>query len=104
TDVSSAILELLEHADKSDADLLALGRDKEKTHGYARTLQIDAAGSQTVAIRTPDWAFLSPLNTGCTVAELYRKPDDRWETNNVVQHYPDLVPGLEAHTRAGPER
>jgi hypothetical protein len=27
--------------------------------------------------------------------QLYVKPDDRWEVNNVLQHHPDLAENLE---------
>ena len=42
------------------------------------------------ALRTPDWLFLQPVTgtPGLTVeSELYVKPDDRWEVNNVRHHH-----------------
>jgi arylsulfatase A-like enzyme len=106
SDMPLAILGLLDggHAAKSDFDLFTLGRDKGGTRDYARTVQVSETGSQTVAIRTTEWAFLTHLDTDSVVAELYRKPDDRWEINNVVQHYPDLVPRLGTLARAVPAR
>jgi arylsulfatase A-like enzyme len=52
------------------------------------------------ALRTPEWSFLWPMNqpsqgTGRD-PELYVKPDDRWEVNNVWQHHADLAERLEA--------
>jgi arylsulfatase A-like enzyme len=101
SDVPAAILGLLDRRPiaQPEFDLLSLGRGKEGMRDSARTLQVSEAGLQTVAIRTPDWAFLTELNTDSAVSELYRKPDDRWEINNVVQHYPDLVPKLEVLVR-----
>jgi arylsulfatase A-like enzyme len=51
------------------------------------------------SLRTPDWAFLSPIfpeeNDPSRDPQLYVKPDDRWEVNNVLQHHPDLAENLE---------
>jgi arylsulfatase A-like enzyme len=106
SDMPHAILGLLDgaHTAKTEFDLLSLGQAKESARDYARTVQVSEAGSQTVAIRTPEWAFLSELGSDSPVSELYRKPDDRWEINNVVQHYPDLVPKMETLARVGPAR
>jgi len=56
------------------------------------------------SLRTPDWAFLSPIfpeeNDPSRDRQLYVKPDDRWEVNNVVQHHPDLAEALEKTLRA----
>jgi arylsulfatase A-like enzyme len=54
------------------------------------------------SIRTPEWAFLLPVQTPeaepC-VPQLYQKPDDRWEVNNLCQHHPELVERLEQTLR-----
>jgi arylsulfatase A-like enzyme len=43
------------------------------------------------ALRTPEWAFLLPVQTPPDDPprrpQLYVKPDDRWEVNNVLQHH-----------------
>jgi arylsulfatase A-like enzyme len=54
------------------------------------------------ALRTPEWAFLLPLNPGSDAErspQLYVKPDDRWEVNNVLQHHLDLAEQLERTLR-----
>jgi arylsulfatase A-like enzyme len=51
------------------------------------------------ALRSPDWAFLLPLHEATRTAQLYAKPDDRWELNNVLQHHPALAERLEAVLR-----
>jgi arylsulfatase A-like enzyme len=104
SDIPRAILGLLDggHGAKMDFDLLTLGRDHQHARDYARTVQVSDAGLRAVAVRTQEWAFLAELDTDSPVAELYRKPDDRWEINNVVQHYPDLVPKLQGLARAMP--
>jgi arylsulfatase A-like enzyme len=55
------------------------------------------------ALRTPEWAFLLPVRSDAEDAgrslQLYVKPDDRWEVNNVVQHHLELVEQLERTLR-----
>ena len=52
------------------------------------------------ALRTPEWHFVLPrqVPTGdpARPAQLYVKPDDRWEVNNVAQHHLELTEQLEA--------
>ena len=51
------------------------------------------------SLRTHDWAFLTPIfpeeNDPPRDRQLYVKPDDRRESNNVLQHHPDLAENLE---------
>lgn len=55
------------------------------------------------ALRSPEWAFLLPLRgdsgEAARSAQLYVKPDDRWELNDVLQHHPVLSEHLEAVLR-----
>lgn len=55
------------------------------------------------ALRTPDWAFLLPVRPAPDdpprSPQLYVKPDDRWEVNNVVQHHLELAEHLEQTLR-----
>ena len=87
----------------------------------ARTVCVDYACSGSRigeavewALRTPDWSFLLPLQPApgdpLRGPQLYVKPDDRWEVNNVLQHHLELGEQLEktlrgfveAATRPGP--
>ncbi len=51
------------------------------------------------ALRTPDWAFLLPVSAPPEERprppQLYVKPEDRWEVNNVMQHHLELAEHLE---------
>jgi arylsulfatase A-like enzyme len=51
------------------------------------------------ALHTPEWGFLLPEGTTVELPprglQLYVKPDDRWEVNNVLQHHLDLAEHLE---------
>jgi arylsulfatase A-like enzyme len=50
-------------------------------------------------LRTPAWGFVLPggpeLAEPRRVPQLYVKPDDRWEVNNVIQHHLELAEHLE---------
>ena len=51
------------------------------------------------ALRTPDWKLIVPSNSSGQASvrdrQLYVKPEDRWEINNVVQHHLELADELE---------
>jgi arylsulfatase A-like enzyme len=51
------------------------------------------------ALRTPQWSFLLPVQRPPTEPpqrpQLYVKPDDRWEVNDVYQHHLELAEHLE---------
>jgi arylsulfatase A-like enzyme len=55
------------------------------------------------ALRTPDWSFLLPVPPAPDgpprLPQLYVKPDDRWEVNDVRQHHLDLAEHLEQTLR-----
>jgi arylsulfatase A-like enzyme len=55
------------------------------------------------ALRTQNWAFLLPLTAPSSEperqAQLYVKPDDRWEVNDVRQHHLDLMEEMEKKLR-----
>jgi arylsulfatase A-like enzyme len=79
--------------------LLPLVRgEKEAVHPYACAgLQI--GGAIEWALRSPDWAFLLPVRPEESdpprASQLYAKPDDRWEVNNVRQHHLELAEHFE---------
>jgi arylsulfatase A-like enzyme len=45
------------------------------------------------ALLTPDWFYIPPQEGAA--AELYAKPDDRWETNNVADRCPHIIESFE---------
>ena len=84
--------------------LLPLVRgEKEQVRAYACAGLEQGEGLEW-ALRTPEWAFVLPLRTPADEAargpQLYVKPDDRWEANNVVQHHQDFAERLEQTLRA----
>jgi arylsulfatase A-like enzyme len=90
-------------ADVHGRSLLPLARGEvESIRSYAYSgLQVGEAIEY--ALRTPEWAFLLPVKPSADDAErspqLYVKPDDRWEVNNVLQHHPELAEQLERTLR-----
>jgi hypothetical protein len=77
--------------------------DAERVRAYACACHRLAKQAEW-CLRTRDWAFLLPAPdeeaAPPRAPQLYVKPDDRWEVNNVVQHQPALVECLERTLRA----
>ena len=65
-------------------------------------LRLGAAGEW--CLRTPEWAFLLPetpeAGEPLRGPQLYVKPDDRWEVNNVLQHHLELTERFEQTLKA----
>lgn len=59
------------------------------------------------AIRTQNWHLVVPLESGDDDPprgiELYRKPEDRWDQNNVVEQFPEVADQLELALRRSAE-
>jgi arylsulfatase A-like enzyme len=52
------------------------------------------------ALRSPEWAFFLPMHGEPGRApQLYVKPDDRWELNDVIQHHPEKAEQMTAVLR-----
>jgi arylsulfatase A-like enzyme len=82
--------------------LVPLARgEAEQVRAYA-CAGLRIGGAVEWALRTPEWGFLLPAGTeeGARGPQLYVKPDDRWEVNNVVQHHLELSDHLEQTLRA----
>ncbi|HJT77204.1 MAG TPA: sulfatase-like hydrolase/transferase [Gemmataceae bacterium] len=80
-------------------NLLPLARrEKEAVRSYACS-GLRSGDWCEWALRTPDWAFLlsvsAPPEEPPRSPQLYGKPDDRWEVNNVVQHHLETADHLE---------
>jgi arylsulfatase A-like enzyme len=84
--------------------LLPLARgEAEKVRDYACT-GLEHAGRIEWALRTPEWAFLLPIQQAADDVprgpQLFVKPDDRWEVNNLLQHNLELAEQFEKTLRA----
>jgi arylsulfatase A-like enzyme len=81
-------------------DLLPLIRGEQtKVRDYA-CLGMDV---EEFAIRTHLWHLIVPIETDPDdpprPPELYRKPEDRWDQNNVIERYPEVADHLELTLR-----
>jgi arylsulfatase A-like enzyme len=81
-------------------DLLPLLRgDATKVRDYA-CLGMDV---EEFAIRTHNWHLIVPREADPDDVprgpELYRKPEDRWDQNNVIEQHPDVAEHLELTLR-----
>jgi arylsulfatase A-like enzyme len=80
-------------------DLLPLIRgERSKLREYA-CLGMDVA---EFAIRTHLWHLIVPIETDPEeprFPELYRKPEDRWDQNNVIEQHPEVADQLELALR-----
>jgi arylsulfatase A-like enzyme len=101
-DLLPTILEFLGASPGAEADpplhghdLLPLVRGEQtKVREYA-CLGMDA---EEFAIRTHHWHLAVPLLRDPEeprAAELYRKPEDRWDQNNVIDQHPEVADHLE---------
>jgi arylsulfatase A-like enzyme len=85
-------------------DLLPLARGEvERVRPYACT-GLRHGDRLEWSLRTLDWAFLLPIRLAVDDpprgAQLYVKPDDRWEVNNLIQQHLELTEKAETTLRA----
>ncbi|MDR1962323.1 MAG: sulfatase-like hydrolase/transferase [Planctomycetaceae bacterium] len=73
----------------SDNDSPVFNLVREKTEMIHETLRI--TGKSGSVLVTPDWFFRKMLDGR---SELYVKPDDRWEANDVADRCPEIVEEL----------
>jgi arylsulfatase A-like enzyme len=100
-------------ADVHGHSLLPLARGEVEAIRPHACIGLQVGDAIEYAIRTPEWAFLLPASPlplsererseGKANVErtpqLYVKPDDRWEVNNVLQHHLELAEQLEQTLR-----
>jgi arylsulfatase A-like enzyme len=83
--------------------LLTLTRGEvESVRPYAVS-GLTLGGGAEWALRSPEWAFLlpgpQPGDQPPRAMQLYEKPDDRWEVNDLRSRHPDLAERLECVLR-----
>jgi arylsulfatase A-like enzyme len=77
-------------------DLLAVIRgDAVKVREYA-CLGMDG---EEFAIRTPEWHFVLPAEDEERKPQLFRKPEDRWDQNDLIGENPEIAERLELALR-----
>jgi arylsulfatase A-like enzyme len=85
---------------------LARGQVKQVRPHAVSGLELN--GGLEFALRTTDWAYLLPVRVPAgdppRSPQLYAKPEDRWEANNLIQHHPDLAEEFDQTLRKDTER
>lgn len=83
--------------------LLPLARGEVETMRPYVCVALQVGEACEYALRAPEWAFLLPVkpsaDDGQRSPQLYVKPDDRWEVNNVLQHHLEFTEQLERTLR-----
>jgi arylsulfatase A-like enzyme len=82
--------------------LLPLARGEGESHRASVVTQLETDDAAEAAIRTAEWAYLLPLRVpeGETrEPQLYEKPDDRWEVNDLRTRNIGHADELEAELR-----
>ena len=73
-------------------DGVSLTANKELSQDVARQLVVAGHAGTEQAIRTPAWMMRQiPTTDDLPSIELYAKPDDRWESNNVADLCPEIT-------------
>jgi hypothetical protein len=78
-----------------------LRRTTDQIRAYA-CAGLAAHGAVEWCLRSPEWSFLLPIHTtesSPREPQLYVKPEDRGEVNNVLQHHQELAEQLEKTLR-----
>jgi arylsulfatase A-like enzyme len=105
-DVRATLLDALAHPSMHGRSLLpfCLGEMQSVRTEVFSTLRSDDA--EEWALRTEGWSYLLPVSVPASDSprspQLYVKPDDRHEVNNVVQHHLELAEEMERKLRERP--
>ena len=65
---------------------------------YVRDLAFGGHYNREWYARNQEWTYLLPID-GSRPPELYYRPDDEMEQNNVINEYSDMANGLELELR-----
>ncbi|NOY43585.1 MAG: sulfatase-like hydrolase/transferase [Planctomycetes bacterium] len=98
-DVGTTLLEWFgAETDSPLGDGTALLANEGGEQGASRKLAVSVGSTGELAIRTPAWMLRVPPRSDSTeqgdAVELYAKPDDRWEFNDVADRCPEVVEQL----------
>jgi arylsulfatase A-like enzyme len=81
-------------------NLLPLARDEPAEVRKYACLGLEGGGSLGWALRTPEWYYVGPEGGDPgSRPRLFSKPDDRWEVNDLRQHYLEWADHLEETLR-----
>jgi arylsulfatase A-like enzyme len=84
--------------------LLPLCRGERESPHKQACAALRSNGAEEWALRTLDWSFLLPVRVPTNELprgpQLYIKPDDRHEVNNVIHHHSELAEEMESRLRS----
>jgi arylsulfatase A-like enzyme len=90
-------------AEVQGESLLPLARGETQQSRPHAVIGVELGDGLEFALRTPEWSLDLPLRTPehdpPRSTQLYAKPEDRWEVNNLLQHHLDLADELERKLR-----
>lgn len=90
-DLPATILGALAISSDSTCDGLDLSRLLRDPHTPWRSFSLATGAEPTVSMRTPAWYLRSAEYRDEQGAELFVKPDDRWDANNIANRCPEIV-------------
>jgi arylsulfatase A-like enzyme len=101
-DVWPTVLELIGREGKAShgRSLMALVKGQTEQHRDYACAGWRLAGIEEYALRTPQWGLLHPGDCAARPPQLYAKPDDRWEVNDLYLRQQELAEPLEHVLRA----
>jgi hypothetical protein len=87
---------------RNSSGLLGLAYGNTAGHRPHAITELDLEDSAERSIRTEEWAFLLPAQIAegeFRQPQLFRKPEDRWEVNDLRSRHLDVADELEAVLR-----
>ena len=92
SDVRATLFEWFQQESPGASDGISLYSDPSD----GRQLTVSSSHHGGCCIRTPAWFLRKPTGaSGSKEVELYAKPDDRWEYNDVASRCPDVIDSME---------
>jgi arylsulfatase A-like enzyme len=105
SDLAATVLEQfnLPFPEMAGRSLLPICRGETESIRAEVVSSLHSADAEEWALRTTEWAFLLPTRTHPDdpprSPQMYVKPEDRFEVNNVIQHHMDLAEEMERRLR-----
>ena len=103
-DLAATLQDIFGGTARGGRSLLPLVREEVESIREQCVSRWNLAGAEEWALRTRKYALLVPVKQHTEgqprIVQLYVKPEDRWELNNVVQHHLDLADEMEKTLRS----
>lgn len=105
-DIASTLLDWFNMTpEEDDSDGISPISEVSGGEGQTRQLAVSAGANDRRAIRTPAWAMIAHQEADDSNSwELFTKPDDRWESNDVSELCPEIVQELSVELKQFEQR